>query len=684
MDSLPQNSSRFDATTFLSLQLNKNSNLSDLSNSLLTQKILNQEKLKVLIDTKYNHFSSVSPKINNFHQITNNSASKISLVSIQAQELKTKLDASLSEINDTILYKNQINETKKALSSFVQIERILQRLERTASSTTPDSHPLIHTSDTIKELGRAAADLTKLKYLAIRYKKYPFISKSSDRINSVNLKIISKLDQLFLDILNEWISVAPEYHEHNLLTTETAHDVDKTQDILDTFTQALWAYHLLEKADQAESLIRKSLIGPKIKKAIEKVGLKKGEITVDTLTFSKILEGILSDLIIFVQPLQHLVNTHLINTNIDIAVFSAWAEFAFITLSSMPTLFVPGIPHRFQANYSKAEEFVSRFLDSVCIFEDSIERLCNSDIYIEWWKKWHLPAYFAIRQRNIVERITKKMVTNEEYNTENKLLVESILGEIWDKNTFIDLLSYRWWKLTLQIIQHYNSYTENAMNQFNKSFAESKNQTAQLFKKESIIIKSTKPLILLINDINGVISSFNNLFKFSIIPMILGTEDKDFETPDLHPSSNLKQNLVINTESKDTQLSKILQQSADFVNSMLTKNIDNGINILVEFTFALCKEHATQIKQIPSMYRHTNRKMPNKCSDFVGVIFQPLEIIYNLATMESGTDKLMNEQTLLYRDSEQVANQSQNQVCSTKMISKSKDNYFMMFHITTI
>ncbi|OMJ21514.1 Conserved oligomeric Golgi complex subunit 2 [Smittium culicis] len=220
--------------------------------------------------------------------------------------------------------------------SFTQINKIIQRLDRVVTKST-NSKSESNSQDIIKELGRSAEDLMKLKYLAKKNTNLPFISQS----------------------LN----------------------------------------------------------------AVERAGLKRGEISVDPEIFSSILSIVISDMVAYIKPLQVLINTNLSNTNIDLAVNSVWEEFSSQTLSSMPTLFVPGMPQRFRKNYTRSELFVNDFVKFLCLSSDSTQRLYASESFTKWWKKWHLPAYFAIRQRYIIESISQALIIPPEIKSINYINV---------------------------------------------------------------------------------------------------------------------------------------------------------------------------------------------------------------------------------------------------------------------
>ncbi|OLY85060.1 Conserved oligomeric Golgi complex subunit 2 [Smittium mucronatum] len=568
------------------------------------------------------------------------------------------------------------------------MNKALQRLDRVIPANDAIMNSFV-SSDIAKGLGRSAQDMMKLDYLVKKNPDLPFAIKTQQKIALISTRLNRILDQVFENLLKTWTELATD------LSKENSDDFKKSptpslKNFNDDFIQCIWTYFLVEDPKRAEQLVKDFLVAPKIKKAVEKAGLKRGEISIDPATFSTILDLVLADMLVYVRPLQSLIESNLNNTNIDFIVNSVWIEFSSQTLSSMPTLFVPGMPQRFCQNYIRAEVFINDFINKLCVSIHSSQLLCTSDSFNKWWKKWHLPAYFAIRQRQMIESITQ--YSNTPANSKNptkpntRVVFSRSLYVLWDKKDYIKPLSHRWWKLSLQIMIKYISIfdekIESSISLASSYFQTSTNNQSQSFN----LNKFTKNIESSLGNLTSVTSSLydaNQLIAFFIfvsifkmMPLVYDTDYsvflssvglsnfllfplqnsesqiKDYnetlysqgfiaKNPQLFNMRSLMKSLEIFYSPKEDSQSRTnplyedgesiipVLKSIDHIDQMVQNKIDSHIICLSQSLIKMCNSCIDSIKQTPSIYRHTNLNMPTSFSEYIQYSFNPLKIILN-------------------------------------------------------
>ncbi|PVU89693.1 hypothetical protein BB561_005216 [Smittium simulii] len=684
-------------SSFISTQASSLS-LKDLSFFISEQKATNKKNLDSLIEKKYTQFAGFHTFVNDFDVAINHAIAQTNELKTQIQassiknslfDLKSTVDVQLLEIQETIIYKNQIEKIKKELCNFIKIDKMLQRLDRIVNIQFSSDNSN-ECQDFIKELVRAASDIAKLKYLIAKDEKYPFIAEASKRLASLIDKIIFRLNNIFDNMIAKWGEVAQANYSKNL-SNDSFNDCDKSNSIKDHIIQCLWAYFLLEKTNYAENIFTVKLIRPKIKKLIEKAGLKSGEISINPESFSLMLDLVLNEMIIYLRPIQALINIHLSSTGIDLAVNSFWNEFSSQTQILLPNLFVPGIPSRFNLNYLHAESFIKKLTLDLCISELSVSRLYESETFTKWWKKWHLPAFFVIQQKKIIQKVLTSLTDLQNKNTllVTRFVFHDTLNEIWSDKLFISSLSPKWWKFTLQLLVRYHMFIESQAKDYDKAIIEtlpkkiinlSKLLAKKNYKNELTDLQASVFLFLImIYDINEIVLNFVKLSQNKILPILInGTQgntfNSDTETANLDSSKlshfknigfkskSANQVIALNDCEKKQQhadtnkeisgdeplyLDGLLIKSVEHISSLLNSDISKLSKLVSSCIFTSSKNAVFNIKQIPSIYRHTNKKMPTQHSKYVDNIFAPLESVLSLITAYPDTCLLLQTELKL-------------------------------------
>ncbi|KAJ1676705.1 hypothetical protein EV182_007650, partial [Spiromyces aspiralis] len=180
-----------------------------------------------------------------------------------------------------------------------------------------------------------------------------------------------------------------------------------------------------------------------------------------------------------------------------------WKPIATSLMSQHPNLFVPGIPDRFQLNYTRCIEFINHIESVICFSETSSEAFRSEPSFVEFIRKWQLAAYFSIRQRTVVQSVESTLASAAGHGNVATLLPSSMpqsegaaavktarrsagtsaarrpfdvrsakdgfltieatviyraMSWCWDDSIFIGQLASRFWRLFVQLALRYSQY----------------------------------------------------------------------------------------------------------------------------------------------------------------------------------------------------------------------------------
>jgi hypothetical protein len=154
-------------------------------------------------------------------------------------------------------------------------------------------------------------------------------------------------------------------------------------------------------------------------------------------------------------------------SHFDFVVNSIFPELTQCFEQSSQVVFFAGDPDVFHERYSYWLKFIEQ-LENI-LSKTSEQNLKNSKFYQEFSSRWDLIVYYQIRFQEISSSIENILVNqpfilNEEKNSLYKTLITSIIFQsmdrCWQKNVFLEPLSHRFWKLTLQCIVRFRVWIE--------------------------------------------------------------------------------------------------------------------------------------------------------------------------------------------------------------------------------
>jgi len=277
-------------------------------------------------------------------------------------------------------------------------------------------------------------------------------------------------------------------------------------------------------------------------------------------------------------------------SHFDFVVRSIIPELIQCLENSCQFLFFAADPDIFHQRYSSWLNFLDQF--KRLLSKSSEENLFQSKIYREFAQKWDLIVYFQIRFQSIVIGIEQTLIDqpfsfNDEKESQWKTkIIERIFQSIekcWDEKIFLEPLTHQFWKLTLQCLIRLRTWIE----------------TFQLSTK----IKT--------NETNFDVCLYVDLQTLNV------------EVEKFYERVILGQRLTsIVSSNVRTNLSTIFQTT---LNDVVGKSREILKKFIIQRLIDQCQESIQSVRDIPRMYRKTNRDAPSKPSACIVTTFGILE-----------------------------------------------------------
>ena len=269
-------------------------------------------------------------------------------------------------------------------------------------------------------------------------------------------------------------------------------------------------------------------------------------------------------------------------SHFDFVVHSIMPELIQCLQNSSQFLFFAADPEIFHQRYSAWLNFLDQF--KRLLSKSSEENLLQSKIYREFAQKWDLVVYFQIRFQSIAIGLEQILLDQPfvllggEWKT---LIVEKVYRSIeqcWDEKIFLEPLAHQFWKLSLQCLVRLRTWIE----------------TLQVKTSE------TKFYVHLYVDLQRFATEAQSFFE----RVVLG-----------------QRFAALVSANVQTELSSVFQQT-------LTNVVQTSREILkkliVQRLIDQCQESIQAVRDIPRMYRKTNRDVIfNSSPSKISISFSP-------------------------------------------------------------
>ncbi|ORX77586.1 COG complex component [Anaeromyces robustus] len=609
-------------------------------------------ELVELINHNYTDFIDLSTILVGTDKLINNLKYPLINMRRDVEDVRKIYLDVINDLETKLNKRSELREKKACLQLYININNSIKKIEELLKTVTDiENERASMDNQTMlmdcKKIERIAVEYNQLHYFVEKGKKLKFITNIDWKITKIKDNILSSLE--------------------NMLTRSLEGLKDKKEDedkeLEELLIQCLRTYELIDKIEEVEDIIRKVLVKPFISKKITKHSLEFDPLAFSTFPknskeanpltemYNKIIEFIRVNCWTIIK----ITNKVLSDTRFDIFTNSFWIEISTRIISEISMIFAPGIPEVFHKNYNCTMDFVSEF-ETLFSSQKKVEKFRNSQPYNDFMKHWQLPIYFQIRYKNIITTFEEYLISNSKLSEElssyeiktldkinitaNKKLIESIKF-CWSDSVYLYLLTHKFWKLTIQLITRYilwvkdyiQNYiiSEHKLKSIESSPSPLKN-TSALMSANAIKLSQSNTSISSMNTSNEV-DSFNPkpyvVLYFNIINIYNEVIDvtQEIIKSKICDRDNMRSILNDNVKSTLETLTTFLPFIQDKICSVLIKNCSDIV--------------INMIKNIPTMYRRTNKEPPTKHSVWVPTIFQSLHAF--LDQYNSMDDKIKKE-----------------------------------------
>jgi len=539
-----------------------------------------------LINNDYADFVSLSSNLIGTEKTIDNIGVPLGQLKEEVLSVKTYLSDELSRVNTKLEERKKIRENKSRLHHLINVVHSVEKIEKilTADPSSPDMEIFLHEDRTNPGhfLERIAGEFNQLQFHVKQSKGHPIIQSIIPRVSLITSKLQTNLESTF---------------QQGIATKQP-----------EVILRCLRTYALIDKVFDAEVLFRNTVVKPFAKSIITETyhtthGTEK--MCHDIIKFlddeCKIVFNLTSDVTSSSSANQELLLDDDARQGsvkgFDFLVNSVWVEIAASFEERLPLLFSPGNPKVFLQRYKVMMSFLEEFEDR-CVSIESLHHMRQHPSYNSFLIKWSLPVYFQIRFQEIGGLV--EMAADNPYGkSPNELFMSNIVGQCWesivmcwDDSVYISPLKGRLWKLTLQIISRLSTIV--------KGLVMAQGAATQPSSMES--------LTLVLGDGCYLSKKVHNYFT-----EVISSRLQDAGSLDI---GIYKQALTIGSEALDVEMTRLEDHIVTRIASEGALQLDN-------------------VKNVPRLYRRTNKEPPTQPSQYVSLAFTSIhDFKKTLSTVE--------------------------------------------------
>eukprot|EP00035_Acanthoeca_spectabilis_P009779 m.172432 g.172432 ORF g.172432 m.172432 type:complete len:692 (+) comp14834_c0_seq4:1561-3636(+) len=505
-----------------------------------------QSSMFTLINKDYGEFLSLSSNLAGLDKSIREITTPLGDLQTDVQKLKDAMDSEIAELEQRIARRTQIRDRKALCQKYLNISASIEKIEKLLAGAAEEmsggtaEEALSRGSGELIE--RVASEFNQLQFYATQCDRSPFLDALGPRISSITALLQKGLELSFRRGLEEG---------------------DR-----EVLRQCLRTYSIIDKVSVAETLFRDIVVTSYAHEHITQQAVRESG-----------LQEVYADILKFVEDRCAALCSVAAQLNItacDFVVNAVWPVVAE-TLSHL-SIFASGIADEFHSNYSTTMSFLDEF-ELLCGSRRSVERLRAHPAYGTFCRRWSLPVYFQLRFQEIAGAVeglfSEQMRECGEDGRPWRLTVGNsvilLIKRCWAPNVFLQGLTHRFWKLTLQILSRYAQFVTT----FCDTALQSENRVTAL-----LLLQDTGELQRRVPEFIGFVA--------------------------------------------DAADESTLKVALDDASSMLDQSVADVRKQHCQRLVKSCSDILQKCGGVPRQYRHTGRKAPTEASDFMRTVFDPL------------------------------------------------------------
>uniref|UniRef100_A0A1B6FGJ3 Conserved oligomeric Golgi complex subunit 2 n=1 Tax=Cuerna arida TaxID=1464854 RepID=A0A1B6FGJ3_9HEMI len=454
--------------------------------------------------------------------------------------VQNNIEDALNEVSAHLVRRKKIQEKKRSLKSLNRVHCSLKKLNCLISEMSSEKDFTLN----CLQLERAAMEYNQLQFHVSRCSMY--LSKTdSQNLEEIRKNLYKFLDTQFVECQNK----------------------DKE----DQLCRILGIYLSLGMSSQAEQSYRREKVSPAMRTLIHEEALASNP---------RGLSGLYDSLISFIDDEMKVLRiaTQLSDkrckvNGFDFVVNSYWPEVEERLELNLTSIYAPGNPDHFFMCYSDTLQFLNK-LESRC----DKKVLREHPQYQSFMMRWNLPVYYQIRFQEIAGSVEAALEEYQSATGEWKLAATAVvwasLLRCWADKVFISQLTHRFWKLNLQILGRYFTWS------------------SELLKKseEGKLKVEIETWVYLYSDLTALAERLDELFIVA--------------------SSRL---LPAVSQTMRDQLHKCMDEWKEKLKSQLGPVSGRLVRSVSVGSVAALR----QVNEVPRLYRRTNRDPPTRSLPYI-------------------------------------------------------------------
>ncbi|KAK3718770.1 hypothetical protein QZH41_014037 [Actinostola sp. cb2023] len=529
-----------------------------------------------LINQDYADFVNLSTNLVGMDKSINNLSVPLGQLKEEVLLIRTELDETIASIEGKLDARSQLRQKKICMQHLLNITKSLEKIERLLHGSLADgAFPMGNESEDESHLiERVASEFNQLQFYVTQSQGHPLVENIKFRIAAITMTLQKKLEAAFED------------------------GIQSGQ--FDLLARVLRTYAIIDKIRDAELLFNEVVVKPYMDRVISEHTLLSDPVNGLKDLYIKVLEFIPKYCTNMIQITSgrlasedsSLGEQRTAIRGYDFVVNAVWPEVVHLIEARLSSIFAPGNADAFHKRYMTSMWFVESF-ESLCPSQLSVRRLRNHNSFSSFMAHWSLPVYFQIRFQEIAGRLeiilsspTDKIDAVEgSFNTSVANVLWWGLETCWSESVYVKALCHRFWKLTLQIISRFSHWLATVALSEDQDESDTNKPQTQYF-------------VYLLTDVNTICEKIPELFKQKIEPKLSSTGLQDFNvfTDALQESLN--------------KLKEIVPKIEETIIQHVVKKASMGLDAA---------------RNIPRLYRRTNKEVPSKPSPFVAVVTKPLQ-----------------------------------------------------------
>ncbi|KJE98244.1 hypothetical protein CAOG_08237 [Capsaspora owczarzaki ATCC 30864] len=580
-------------------------------------------ELVELINRDYADFVNLSSNLVGMDKAISDIRAPLWLMREEVTNVRAVVEDSVMTVQAKLDQRAAVREKKATLTLFINVSASLEKIEKllapssstAASALAAPGAPVDESTAAItastRLIERVASEFNQLQFYVSQGRDLPFIQNLHSRISFVTSILSASLERGFLAALDG--------NDRNMLT------------------QCFRTYASMDKAYEAEALIRKHWVAPFLQQTINAVNLNSSN------GLQRIFENVLTFVDDRIRPLDALV----LDTGArgyDLVVNSVWPEIVHCICNNIASIFAPAIPNNFHQNFVATTAFI-RQLEAKCNSVVSVKRLREHEASRQLQDKWNLSVYFQLRFHEIASELEtvlqaqqqctssslKRADASSKFHLLSTATMWHTITSCWSPTIYLDVLSHRMWKLTLQLISRYAGWSRQSVSDLSTHLQSAlpndtgavADGTLQNAKNLFAIANADIQACLLVQlDVTSCIAQLPGFVSTVIEPML----QQSFST--------LEQDKVANLKESFAESYGLLQSTIAPIEQVVVRALTEA-----------CTSSLAPVRGVKSVYRMTNKEMPTKPSTYVLPIFKPLAVLLSPLTSTEVSPNALPQET---------------------------------------